>query len=128
MRPNLRVSVKVSRLAPGQVEPGAQMRTGQGRIVTAHHLQPAGHAQMDDQRLAGVQPDDQVFGAAPHVEDDPVADAQVESSRVGFGQRARPENVCSHKTLADQVRAQLIGEGLDFREFGHEWLYGFAVS
>ena len=115
-------------LASGQVEPGTQMRSREDWIVAAHHFEPAGHAQVDDQRFARVQPDDQVFGAAPHIDHDPVADALIQGNRVGLGQRARPEDVCGDETLADQVRAQLGGKGFDFREFGHEWLYGLVVS
>ena len=81
------------------------MWAGQGRIVAADHFKPAGHAQVDDQRFARVQPDDQVFGAASHIDHDPVADALIQGNRVGLGQRARPEDVRGDETLADQMRA-----------------------
>ncbi len=103
----------------GQAKPCPHVRIAGWLAAIRLHAQPAGHAQVADQRHARVQGEQQEFAPPAEAQDALARQRRSQRPGVRLGYGARPQHVGRDDLPAQQLRAQVIDGRFDFGKLGH---------
>ena len=114
---------EASRVDQPQPALGAEV---EGEVLVDRHRRPAGrhreaaaHPEVDHQRRAALEVDQQVLGAPPQPDDTAALEAAQGAAVEGLAERRRAD-LHALDAAADEPRLEAAAEDLDFRQLGHQ--------
>ncbi len=111
--------VAVAQLLSGGVEVKDQMQMVRSRSAGVHDGELAGHAEVDDEKRAIVQVNDDPFSTPTEDFDAPVGQQVVPGTKPGPAQLVLAGTLHGDEAPAHEQRSQVADDGLDFRQLGH---------